>query len=146
MPAFVGITRPRGREPAYNPDQVPDVIVRGFKILKSDVNKHGPTPGCKGCRAVVACLDQKRHRSTDCRERLRRLLAESDEGVRRLEDTETRLTRAAVQQSERLQPGIGGYQDSGDRYPELPRAPRTPVSVDRPAMPSEDVITEASHG
>eukprot|EP00973_Karenia_brevis_P082787 11475618-Karenia_brevis.AAC.1 len=32
--------------------QVRDKVPRGFKITIDDVNTHGPTPGCPGCRAV----------------------------------------------------------------------------------------------
>ena len=60
MPAFVAPDGPRGPEPRCNPEQVPDVSVRDFKIVKGDVAKHGPTSGCRGCRVVVEGMRQKR--------------------------------------------------------------------------------------
>ena len=138
LPAFVPVTRPRVREPEHNPDQVPEVVARDFKIVKGDVRKHGPTPGCCGCRVVIEGAGAKGHHSKECRERTRNLIAQTDEGVRRLEETEARLTRAVMQEPERLQPGNGAGQGDAAARPRPAEAQPEPVEEIPPEPTAAD--------
>ena len=49
-------------------------------IRKSDVATYARTPGCKGCRDVVIEKPQCVPHSRECRERMERLLSETDAG------------------------------------------------------------------
>ena len=102
-----------GAPPPPPPQQVPEVNVRDLNIVKADVHIHGPTPGCRGCRVGLGDKGANGHHPAACRERMRGLLAQTEAGVRRLEGTEARLTRAVMQGSDRQQPGIGsGHADT----------------------------------
>lgn len=136
MPAYVGVPRPVMREPSYNRDQVPEVVVRDFKITKAHVLKHGPTTGCRGCKVVIEGMGAKGHHSPECRERMRKLLAESEEGVRKLEETEARLNRAVMQEPERIQPGIGASRSDSAEGPEEQGSKRRRIEAAPPNEPN----------
>ena len=57
---------------------VPEVEVRGAYIYRSDLEAHGPTPGCPGCRAMT---DNNRFRAKynpECRKILEELISQSE--------------------------------------------------------------------
>ena len=53
-------TRTAGPPVTFQPPTVEATVPRNVRILISDVIRHGPTPGCAGCRAAAA---NKRWRS-----------------------------------------------------------------------------------
>ena len=69
-------------------------------VRKSDVGKYGRTPGCHGCRDVVLGRDQCKPHSAECRERMTRLLSETDAGSKRVKAAEDRWVNAAVRRSD----------------------------------------------
>ena len=66
---------------------------------KADVATHARTPGCKDCRKVVIEKPQCAPHSRECRERMERLLSETDAGRRRVKASEDRRVQAAVRRS-----------------------------------------------
>ena len=46
------------------------------RILKGDVDKHGPTPGCPGCRAAAGGKSWRSALTADCRTRMEALDAD----------------------------------------------------------------------
>ena len=66
-----------------------DVVPRRLYIKSRDVEKHGHTPGCKGCVAVLRGGRGIPHTEA-CRRRLTEIIAQSDEGRARKEAAEQR--------------------------------------------------------
>jgi hypothetical protein len=59
--------------------------VRVAKIYKEDVEEHGPTPKCPGCRALKNGSKYRAKHSDECRTRFEALLSETDAGKKRFE-------------------------------------------------------------
>ena len=75
----------------YVPAQEPEVDPRKAKVQKTDVDEHGPTEKCPGCRAHVSGKYRNRH-TDECRQRFEKLLHQTEKGRRRFESaTERRL-------------------------------------------------------
>ena len=49
-------------------DEVP--VPRNVRITNADVIKHGPTPGCAGCRAAAANKGWRSAHTPECRKRM----------------------------------------------------------------------------
>ena len=58
---------------SHQPNDAPKV--RGLYVRKDDVERHGPTPGCKRCRAVVRKKDSSMPHSAECHVRFAELIA-----------------------------------------------------------------------
>ena len=91
--------------PKFEPrkvDEIPEV--RAFYIHKRDLDAHGGTPGCPGCRALLTVGSRHRAKHTvECRKRLEELLMKTEEGARRLgrvSEREERLSREIAEQGE----------------------------------------------
>ena len=69
-------------------------------VRKSDVAAYGHTPGCKGCRDVIREKPHCALHSRECRERMERMLSETDAGKRRVKASEDRWVNAAVRRSD----------------------------------------------
>ena len=66
-----------------------------WKIYKRDVEAHGPTEGCAGCRAVMAGSAAKAGHTDECRMRMQDVIMSDDEGRARLERAPERMAGAA---------------------------------------------------
>ena len=66
-----------------------EAVPRRLYIKARDVEKHGHTPGCKGCIAVLRGGRGVAHSET-CRKRLTEIIAQSEEGQARKEAAERR--------------------------------------------------------
>ena len=75
----------------FAPQPEPEVAVRSWKILKTDIDKHGPSPNCPGCRAITRQAHYKAGHTAECRLRFEKLLTESDEGKKRLDRADDRI-------------------------------------------------------
>ena len=75
-------------------------VVRRMYIRKADVDEHGITDGCAGCRALMLEKPPQNH-SPACRERIEGLIRHSESGQARLERAGDRVTAAIVRESER---------------------------------------------
>ena len=84
------------------------------KDLKKPDGSDDFTPGCPGCHAVMLGLPAVTH-DPHCRERIRKKLAETEEGKQRLDDEKKRKS-----ESEKLQDGKGSKElkVSGEPDPE----------------------------
>ena len=51
-------------------------ITRNWKFYKRDIDEHGPTEGCPGCRAIIKGLSTRAAHTPECRIRLQSLLTE----------------------------------------------------------------------
>ena len=60
-------------------------VPRNVRILKIDVDKHGPTPGCPGCRAAAGGKNWRTAHTADCRTRMEALMKTDEDGKRRLD-------------------------------------------------------------
>ena len=69
-------------------------------VRKSGVAAYGRTPGRKGCRDVILEKPHCAPHSRECRERMERILSETDAGKRRVKASEDRWVNAAVRRSD----------------------------------------------
>ena len=73
---------------------VPDVRVESaparMRIFKSDLEKHGYTPGCLGCRQVFMGSKKNGGHNEQCRARMYPLLINDDSSKHRFESAEAR--------------------------------------------------------
>ena len=75
--------------------------VRPTYIYKKDVEEHGPTEGCPGCRAAMNPASSFRAKHTpECRERFEEIMMKTEEGKRRVSKAEERMTRAVSKKFE----------------------------------------------
>ena len=96
--------------PAFTPQEQPEVQVRAFRILKADVEAHGSTPGCAGCRAIRAGGTYKSNHTPECRMRFEEILRNTPSGMERLAKADDRIAREIVRRS--------GLEPHGDVAPE----------------------------
>ena len=66
--------------------------------MKADIDKFGPTPGCPGCadytsKGLGTMLTTQRAHSSECRERIGKLLETDERGSARLEEHKLRKRR-----------------------------------------------------
>ena len=88
---------------------------RNFSIFKTDVNAHGPTEGCRGCRGLLRGYRDKH--SSECRDRFGQIFQNDPEKKNRLDEANERKARAVVREAEEqwTQQGLGaGRMRSGD--------------------------------
>ena len=81
--------------PSFVPNPDAHREARKMKILRTDIMEHGATDGCPGCRATLAG-ERSRNHTDACRKRF------SDAGKERVERAMSRMTKAIVEESERL--------------------------------------------
>ena len=88
------VSRPEWQEPRGGDNQPsetqPKVETSGdvtaprkFRVTIDDVGKHGPTPGCPGCRALVLGKTRQKH-TDECRTRLTGAMKDEDKVKRSL--------------------------------------------------------------
>ena len=89
--------------------------VRPTYIYKKDVEEHGPTEGCPGCRAAMNPTSSFRAKhSVECRKRFEEIMKQSEDGKRRVEKAEERMNKAVAKKFEDLmQEDAGGASGSG---------------------------------
>ena len=73
------------------PSNVAPALAKERYVLKADIEKFGPTPGCPGCADYTAkglgtVLTAQRAHNPECRERIGKLLETDDRGSVRLEE------------------------------------------------------------
>ncbi len=95
------------KNPKFEPrgaDEIPEIRV--FHINKADVEGHGVTQGCAGCRAIVTPGSKHRAKHTaECRKRFEDILGQTEEGAKRLDrarQREERLTRDLAERGEAI--------------------------------------------
>ena len=104
-------TQEQREAPVFVPQpevEEPEIRVRNFKILKTDIREHGPTDNCPGCRAVQRNATYKAAHTAECRARFEGLLKQSEGGRARLGRADDRITHAMVRQE-----GMDPHQDVG---------------------------------
>ena len=93
--------RQPGYLPARSENEEPEV--RANYIFKRDVEKHGATAGCPGCRALANPNSKFRAKhSPECRRRMEEALKQTEEGAKRVQRADERITNALVKKSEEI--------------------------------------------
>ena len=69
-------------------------------VRKADVRAHGRTPGCGGCQDVIRELTRCRPHTRMCRERMEKMLADTEDGRKRVKDAEDRMIQATFRRSD----------------------------------------------
>ena len=91
----------------YAPHIAEPSTIWSWKTYKSDIVKHGATPGCPGCRAITTGKQPQPH-SVECRLRIAEMIAETAKGKLRL--TRAVLRKDAPQAPDPTEQG-GGEQE-----------------------------------
>ena len=100
----IPVEAPRCQEESHLPRRV--------YIARSDIETHGPTPDCAGCRAIL--LGKKAvHHSEDCRNRITQVMkdhAGSKKRVAEADDRQNRVIAKEIQKSVEMKsvPKMGG--------------------------------------
>jgi len=71
-----------------------------MRITQADINEHGPTRGCGGCRALALKVKSQSH-SERCRERMMKLIAKSPQGATRVQVAEEKESELLAEKLER---------------------------------------------
>ena len=86
-----------GEKVRFAPQQEREAEVRVAYIYKQDIDEHGPSERCPGCKAVMSGGRYRAKHTDACRERFEKLLIDTEQGKKRLdaarerkEDDETR--------------------------------------------------------
>ena len=69
-------------------------------VRKADVRAFGRSPGCRGCRDVILEKSTCNPHTRECRSRMEKLLAETEEGKKRIDAAGERWTQAVVRRSD----------------------------------------------
>ncbi|MBN71658.1 MAG: hypothetical protein CME32_20555 [Gimesia sp.] len=80
----------------FKPMMEAESEVRVAYIYKQDIEEHGATPGCPGCRAVIRGGRYRAKHSEECRTRFEELLSNTDQGKKIIEAAKDRMTKAIV--------------------------------------------------
>ena len=99
----------------FMPAPIVEQQVRAAYIYAKDVQEHGATDGCPGCRAVTRSARYRATHSAACRQRFEQIFAGTDEGKKRVELARDRMTQAIVDKSEQI---------TAEQNPEASRAKR----------------------
>ena len=87
----------------FVPMPEPDPDIRAAHITKDDLETHGGTERCPGCRALATGRYRAKH-TAECRKRFEPLLTQTDSGKRRVEAAHNRkmdaITKLAMQYQE----------------------------------------------
>ncbi len=104
------------RQVEFAPRQIgEEPEVRQIYIYKKDVEKIGATEGCPGCRAIMTPGSKFRAKHTpECRRRMEEELSKTEEGKRRVERVNEKLTQAIVDKSSEF---MSKDTDDADRHP-----------------------------
>ena len=121
-------------------------IIRNWKIYRRDIEEHGGTPGCPGCRAVTHGMSGHAPHTALCRERIQGLIMETEEGRGRIDRAAERATAGAEQSEEErvAAPPQGGEDRTGSASagpavnpptPPTPAPEATQTPLYRPTAP-----------
>ena len=72
--------------------QEKDFVPRRLGIRAKDIERFGPTAGCKGCMSMLTGMGRQAHDET-CRKRMTKLLNQGEEGRNRVKASRMRLDR-----------------------------------------------------
>ena len=81
--------------------------VRVAKIYKENVDEHGATPKCPGCRALSNGSKYRAKHSDECRTRFEALLSETDAGKKRFDAARERRLEGITRKAMELESKIG---------------------------------------
>ena len=94
MPAYArkfAKTEEEKKAPEFAAPEVPEVRARTWRITKEDVQTHGATEGCPGCRAIMRGAMYKSAHTPACRLRFEGILQGTEEGRERMGRADERL-------------------------------------------------------
>ena len=110
IPAFAKkFENEKAEQAVFIPVTQEEQEVRSAYIYKTDVDKHGPTPKCPGCRALANGARYRARHTPECRKRFEELLSQDDGGARfaaakrRRDDHDARETQKIVDKSVELE-------------------------------------------
>ena len=129
----------------FRPPPPENPQVRGLYVKPKMIEDHGPTPGCKRCRAVVRGVSSSAPHSNECRDRFTELIKVTPEGAAKAAAVKERLDREAERISDSIMDEadktidkkrkVGGDSSDAHRPVDAPdNAARTPAAdVDMPS-------------
>ena len=72
---------------------------RNVRITKQDIDRHGPTPGCQGCQAIIGNKLWRSVHTIDCRIRMEKAMMGDEEIRSRVEKANNRIVNRIVDNS-----------------------------------------------
>ena len=75
----------KGEKVTFAPAKPADPEVRVAYIYKGDIEKHGATPKCAGCKAAMSGSKYRARHSEDCRKRMEDLISKDPDGKQRFD-------------------------------------------------------------
>ncbi len=101
IPAYAKKYAVGGPERAvYVPHRDPEAEPRVAYIYKKDVEEHGPTPRCPGCKVALNGGKYRAKHTDECRKRFEETLSKSEAGRKRYEAATERIMRRQDEQGE----------------------------------------------
>ena len=134
----------------FVPQESTPPTIRSWKIYKSDFENPdiGHSPGCPGCRAVVAGMAKQLH-TAQCRLRIQEKLMETEEGRQRITRSELRRSAAQppadAQQGGGIAPPIGEDEDEADLARRIDEARGLSSGATPPAPPGPRPFVPRDH-
>ena len=116
----------------------PEAAARRMYVRKREIEKYGPTPGCQGCKAIARGTSATH--TEICRDRVKKLMAEDEEGRKRLKGDLERMDRHFERQLEREladNPDLQIEQEAHNKEVEEIRKRR--LEIDAPEEATRDV-------
>ena len=122
-------------------------VPRRTCLRPRDFENHGYTPGCRACEKLEIPLWSKlwsRNSHTQaCRDRVEALIAQSEEGNRRLEETQERLRHGAGTRCEKQhEKGVEESENKDENKDKEARAPEQPADEAKPMEAAGDERVE----
>ncbi len=104
IPAFAKKFEAENAETVFVPVKESEPEVRVAFIYKSDVDEHGPTPRCPGCKAAAAGGKYRAKHTEECRKRFEEILMQTERGKRRFESATERKFDAITRKAMEMEP------------------------------------------
>ena len=104
-------------ETIFVPMQEPDPDIRAAHITKEDLETHGGTERCPGCRALATGKYRAKH-TLECRKRFEPLLTQTESGKRRVESAHNRKMEAITKLAMQHQEAAEAEAAPADRQPD----------------------------
>ncbi len=93
----------KGEKATFVPAKDADPEVRVAYIYKGDIEKHGPTTGCAGCKAAMSGSKYRAKHSEECRKRMEELIGQDPEGKQRFESAVQRRLEGIAKIAQKME-------------------------------------------
>ena len=89
-------------------------------MFKTDIEEHGPTPKCPGCRALGNAGKYRAKHTDECRIRFEKILSETEAGKKRIEAARERRLDGITKKAMEFENKIEAPKDITVEDPHVP--------------------------